>query len=193
MRLDFYDLFENWEIAIAKKLVTNHIQNWKCLRLVDYEDIMWECLSHWHMVKGTYSGEKNASRQTYMGRILRNKLQDIIRRQNTDKRKIWHQTVPLEEEIEDDENSPTLLSQLDAELAKETYRDSCTSLDLHIGFEVAKRDLNSKQQHICDLLQNDHSISHISKILATPRSTIYDEIERIRKIFESAGLGDYLK
>jgi predicted DNA-binding protein YlxM (UPF0122 family) len=84
------------------------------------------------------------------------------------------------------------LDRLDAELTTETYRDSSISIDLRIDLENAKRSLNSKQQEICDLLQKNNSISDISKILATPRSTVYDEIRRISKIFEKVGLREYL-
>ena len=190
---NFFGSFHDWEIAIARKLVSDHMREWECLRQVDYEDLVWECVSHWYMVKNTYDERKNASRQTYMGRIIQNKLQDIIRKQTTDKRKIWHHTISLEEKIDDEKDSPTLLDQLDADLATETYRNPSESLDLRIDLENAKMNLNPKQRKICDMLMKDHSITDISKILATPRSTIYDEIKRISRIFEDGGLANYFR
>ena len=107
MRQFYYDLFKSWEIAVAIKLVDDYIQKWQCLRKGDFEDILWECMSHWYMVRGEYSPNREASPKTYMGTVIRNKLQDIIRRQSSDKRQIWHHTVSLDEQLGNDEDSPT--------------------------------------------------------------------------------------
>ena len=102
-------------------------------------------------------------------------------------------TISLEAKIGEYKDSPTLLDELDVDFSIETYRDPSDSLDLQIDLENAKRHLNLRQQKICNLLQHDHSITDISKILATPRSTIYDEIKCIGRIFENAGLAEYLR
>jgi RNA polymerase sigma factor (sigma-70 family) len=191
----FYYLssFQDWEIAIAKKLVNDHIRKWECLRLVDFEDILWECLSHWHMVKGTYSGEKNASCRTYMGRIIRNKLRDIIRRQTAVKREICQHSISINKIIGEDMDSPTLLEQLSSEPPANSSYSPGGEFDKRIDLENVMRRLNPKQKRLCELLMAEPTITQISKCLETPRSTIYDEIERIRKIFENTGLKDYLE
>ena len=193
MRFNFFGCFQDWEITIAKKLVNDYVENWNCLSRNDYEYILWECLEHWHEVRGNYSSNRGASRQTYMGRIIRNKLQDIVRRQSADKREILQHVVRFEMKLGNDEDSPTLFDQQYLELAEDAPHDPVKAIDKRNEISKVMGMLTPRQTRICEMLMSEPTITEISKCLATPRSTIYDEIKRIRKIFEDAGLKDYLK
>ena len=192
MRQFYDDLFHDWEIAVAKKLINDYILKWHCLRRGDFEDILWECLLHWYEVKGYYSPDRGASMRTYMGRVARNKLQDIIRRQSMDKRKILQYTISIEEKIGNDEDSRTLFDQLISSPSAEAKCDPVTDIDKQIDISRIMKKLNPRQKRLCEMLESGYSMTEISECLETPRSTLYDEIKQIRKIFEDAGLKDYL-
>ena len=50
------------------------------------------------------------------------------------------------------------------------------------------------QQRLCQLLGEEGlSIKEAAERLRIPRGTLYEEIKRIRRIFDQQGLGNYLK
>jgi hypothetical protein len=50
-----------------------------------------------------------------MARVIRNKLTDLVRERGSDKRKIAHLTISLDEPLGDDEDSPALIDKIDAQ------------------------------------------------------------------------------
>ena len=70
-----------------------------------------------------------------------------------------------------------------------------TVLDIHLKIDLAEtvRKLNRRQKEICSLLQKGLTVTEVSSRRSMPRSTIYDEIGRIREIFQKKGLEDYLE
>ena len=67
-------------------------------------------------------------------------------------------------------------------------------LQLKIDLSKALQKLTPKQKKLCHLLKEEgFTIKQLSEYLKTPRSTVYDEIERIKKIFMREDLEDYLK
>jgi RNA polymerase sigma-70 factor (ECF subfamily) len=63
--------------------------------------------------------------------------------------------------------------------------------DLHGDLAVVLGRLTDRQRDICDQLLRE-SVSPAARELGLPRSTVRDEIARIRVVFEEAGLGEYL-
>jgi predicted DNA-binding protein YlxM (UPF0122 family) len=54
--------------------------------------------------------------------------------------------------------------------------------------------LNPKQKKLCYLLgQKGITIKEVSELLKTPRTTVYDEIKRIRAVFMKEGLNEYIE
>jgi RNA polymerase sigma-70 factor (ECF subfamily) len=54
--------------------------------------------------------------------------------------------------------------------------------------------LTPAQQRLCQLLGEEGlSIKEAAERLRIPRGTLYEEIKRIRRIFDQQGLGNYLK
>ena len=54
--------------------------------------------------------------------------------------------------------------------------------------------LTPAQQRLCRLLGEEGlSIKEAAERLRIPRGTLYEEIKRIRRIFDQQGLGNYLK
>jgi len=48
-------LFEDWEIAVAKKLVDQFKRKWRCFAKDDFEDLLQECLSHWYFRRDKFT------------------------------------------------------------------------------------------------------------------------------------------
>lgn len=192
-RLNYGDLFQDWEIAIAKRLINDFRREWKCLRYEDPEDLLQDCLSQWQQVKPEFDSNRGANWQTFMATIVRNRLVNIVRGLVTDKRKMHSQALALDEPIGDGENSATLLDTIENSALDYRASESIESHCLNIDVAGATQQLSSRQRKLCDLLSQGFGIAEISRILKTPRGTIYDELRRIRTLFEDAGLREYLK
>ena len=149
---------------------------------------MQECLIHWLSIREDFDPTHGASQNTFMGRIIRNKLMDLVREREADKRKVTYAAVSLHEPQGNDEGSPAL---------EETLTDSRHAISLQIELKLdltsVLQKLTPKQKKLCHLLKEDGlNIKEVSQCLNTPRSTIYDEMKRIRKVFLKEGLDEYL-
>lgn len=194
MSQNYKGLFNDWEIAIAKKLVGEFQRKWKYLEEEDFEDLFQECLIHWLFTRDSYDSTHGASQKTYMGKVVRNKLTDLIREREADKRKISQFTVSLDEPLGNEEDAPSLIEKIDEKTISDSPQDTFLQVQLKIDLSKAMMKLTPQQKKICHLLGNDgFSIMQVSEYLKTPRSTIYDEIKRIRNIFMKENLEDYLK
>ncbi len=194
MSQSYSGLFQDWEIAVAKKLVNEFQKRWICLEQEEFDDLLQECLTHWFFAKGRYNASRGASQKTFMARIIRNKLTDLVRERETDKRKVAHVSVSLDESIGEGADSPTVLDTLDEETAVGGSRDSFSKISSKIDLSKALQKLSPQQRKLCQLLREEEfTITEASQYLNAPRSTIYDELKRIRKIFEKERLNEYLE
>lgn len=182
MGLNYGDVFADWEIAIAKKAVSRFQANYPWLRGLDFDDLLQECLIHWYLNRGRFRESKGASIKTYMAKVLNTQLQLILRRELYDKRKASHLAESLEKPL--GEGRGTLADIIPAD-------EHTTEVGMRIDIESALRVLTPLQREICKLLGQDYPIKKIAEILGKPRSTIRDEIKRIRKLFSQKGLKDY--
>jgi len=99
--------FENWEIAVAKNVVSSFLKSNK-IREYTLDDLLQECLLHWYQKRGKYRSDRKATRQTFMGHILRRRLQEILREHLADKRKVNQVAGPIvvrSEESDSDEDT----------------------------------------------------------------------------------------
>lgn len=194
MNLHYGGLFEDWEIAVAKKLVEEFRRRWKCLCREDFEDLLQECLTHWYFAKDEYDHKLGASQTTFMRRITQNKLMDLVRKQEADKRKMAYLAVSLDEPLADDEDDHTLIDKIDESAATDIPQDHFLEIHLKVDLSEALQKLTPQQKKLCHLLgERGLTVKETSEYLKTPRSTIYDELKRIRKIFMKEGLQDYVK
>jgi len=187
-------LFQDWEMAVARKLVNEFQERWTCLGREDFDDLLQECLTHWFFAKDRYNASQGTSEKTFMGKVIRNKLTDLVRERETDKRKIAHLSVSLDEPIGDDMDSLTLLDTLHEETIAKTSGDFFSKMSPKIDLYKAMQKLSPQQKQLCQLLgEEGFTITEASEYLKTPRSTVYDELKRIRKIFEKEQLNEYLE
>lgn len=194
MSQNYRGLFQDWEIAVAKKLINEFQERWSCLEREDFDDLLQECLTHWYFAKDDYDPGRVASQKTFMGRIIRNKLTDLVREREADKRKIAHLSISLDEPLGDDEDSPALIDKIDDGSINDASHNHFLEIQLKIDLSKAVQKLTPQQKSLCRLLgEKGLTVKEASEYLKTPRSTIYDELKRIRTIFMKEGLEDYLK
>ncbi len=191
-RLKYGDLFQSREIAVAKKLVNEYIRNWDCLKEYEFDDLLQECLTHWYLKKNRYRSGKGASPQTFMGRVLQNRLVDIVRLRQTDKRKVNYDTLSLDDRIASDEDAETFLDMVEESDAPSEPFERETATLAKIDIAKTSRNLTERQQRLCSLILEGFNVSDASEVLGTPRTTLYDELERIREVFAKKGLAEYL-
>jgi RNA polymerase sigma-70 factor (ECF subfamily) len=189
MNRNYGQLFEDWEIAVAKNLVNEFRETQTCLQREDFEDLIQECLTHWFFVKDSYDATREASAQTFMGRVIRNKLTDLVREQKADKRKVSHLAGSIDEHLGNDDDDAVLEDKI-----ANKHQVPILEIQLKIDLSKVLQKLTPKQKELCHLLGPvGLSIKEASECLKTPRTTIYDEIKRIRTLFLKEGLGEYLK
>jgi RNA polymerase sigma-70 factor (ECF subfamily) len=184
MGLVFGDPFADWEIRIAKQVVGRFLAKNSWLKGLDFDDLIQECLIHWYKQRIKFQRDKGASRKTFMAKVLSNRLQMILREQLTDRRRAFHQAESLEKLQAEEETSP-----LKSNPAYEDFSD----LSLRLDMEFILKTLTPRQREICALLEQGYPITKIAAMLGKPRSTIYDEIIRMREVFSERGLQSYLK
>jgi RNA polymerase sigma-70 factor (ECF subfamily) len=198
MGTKYEGVFEGWEIGVAKEMVGKTQAKRPCLQRDDFEDLLCECLEHWLSVRDRYKTDRKASRRTFMARVVRNKLSDLVRQREADIRKAIYVAESLDEPLKDAKDGSgdetTLLDRIDPGTIPTIPREPLSRVPLQIDLSKTLGCLTGRQRKICDLLaEPDATVAEVSRCLKTPRTTLKDEIKRIRAIFEKAGLGDYLR
>jgi RNA polymerase sigma-70 factor (ECF subfamily) len=127
-----------------------------------------------------------------MNHVVRHYLLDITRRAAAKKRKGERSMASLNEPIiRETEESDDLT--LEETVPDKTSATRLAWLPLQIDLATVLTRLTPQQQAICRLLTEGETVTVISRSLKVPRTTLYDEIKRVRRIFRDAGLKDYLE
>lgn len=187
----YQGLFQDWEIGVAKNVIERFRKQWKCLELEGFDDLLQECLTHWHFSKDDYDPAAGANERTFMSRVVEHKIQHIIEKLTTDKRKVASESVSLDERISDEEDSPTFLDQLSEDEKHASNLHVSAELKIDISQTIQK--LTPQQRELCRLLSEEGlNIKQASEALKTPRGTLYEDIKRIKAIFQKDKLHEYL-
>jgi RNA polymerase sigma factor (sigma-70 family) len=183
----------NWEIATAKKLVSEYRRKHRILEREEFEDLMQECLAHWIVARRRIPPGPDPDPRppvSYMAQVLRNKLTDMVREMTADKRAGDPGALSLDAPLDGTDDGITLGDE-QADPAASGEMDS-----RHARIDLARvmALLTPAQQRLCQLLGEEGlSIKEAAERLRIPRGTLYEEIKRIRRIFDQQGLGNYLK
>ena len=94
MGQDYRGLFQAWELAIATKLVREFRATSHALQREEIDDLLQEVLLHWYYARGSHDPQGKASIRTYMTRVVRNKLIDLLRERESDKQIVNILTLP---------------------------------------------------------------------------------------------------
>ena len=164
---------------------------WSYLKKEDFLDLMQEVLAHWHFVRDRYDSTRDASKATFMAKVVRAKLQEIVRSLSAMKRKADQTAVSLDEPFSKEEDARTLIEEISEE--KPTPADIVSQKELKEKMRKANRKLTPEQKAICRLLKDGLDVTKISRKLHKHRSSIHYQIKRIKGVFEAEGLNEFLK
>ena len=185
MAQEWGNAFEDWEVAVANKVVVNFMRSREWMRTVGQEVLVEEALSHWWEKRGTYRPDGGANKKTYMARVTQNRLIDIERKLLADAQKVKTSTGVLDRSASGETSS----SEDVADPASER-RLKATDIRTDLGKALGR--LSPRQREICQGLMEERSPVEMAKRVKMARSTLYEEISRIRAIFKQEGLKEYI-
>ena len=194
MGCNYEELFEDWEIGIVTRLIGKFQRRWTCLKQESFEDLLQECLCHWHFSKNSHDPQGEASQKTFMARIIGNKLIDLVRERESNKRRVAHLAVSLNGPAGTDEDSCALIDTVHQGSMGDIHPDPFKQIELRLDLSIMLCRLTPRQKELCLLLGEEGlTVNEASGRLKVPRTSLYDEIKRIRAIFRSEHLDEYLK
>ncbi len=151
---------------------------------------MQDCLTHWFFVKDKYEPGHEATIKTFMERVVKYRLLNIVEERGRLKRKVSYNSISLDGLLEDKQSK----------FAEKFLKVEGDALDLLMKSELpealskALEKLSFKQKELCRLLGEEGlNVKQASRHLGLPRSTLQEEIKRIRNIFRDEGLEEYLE
>ncbi|MBI5907599.1 MAG: hypothetical protein HY853_03310 [Burkholderiales bacterium] len=106
---------QGWEIAVTKKLIGEFRQRSRSLYREEFDDLMQECLLHWLNVRERIAADSGGPPIGYMARVIRNKLIDLARADEADKRRGDQETVSLDDTVGESEDASTFADLVDTE------------------------------------------------------------------------------
>jgi len=191
---DYRGLFQPWELAIATKLVRDFRATSHALQHDEIDDLLQEVLLHWYHARASHDPAGKASIRTYMARVVRNKLIDLVRERESDKEIVNSLTVPTEFAPEGEPRRDTEEAEVDLPEPDDTREHRDAEQSLHLDLERALTHLTPRQRELCRLLlEQELTMVEASQRLGVPRSTLYEDLKHIRAIFTALGLAMYLR
>ncbi len=145
---------------------------------------------HWFFIKDQYRPESGASERTFLNRITRNKIADLIRRREANVRKVSYVSESLDAMGEDEESISAKEKIL---MVEEQTVQKISAADLPDAVARATAGLSFRQKQICRYLSEGMSQVKVGEIMKIPRATLQDEIRRIREAFLKEGLEEYIR
>lgn len=189
MSCQYGDFFEEWEVELVRNRIRRFRRKWVCLQKEGEDDLLQECLIHWYINRKSYNPLREVSRRGFMIRVVQNRLMDIVREKDADKRRVscFSRDLPS---CEGDFTLPFLQDSRENHISS---TDFTGAFDLKLDLNRVVQQLNPRQRQICHALGKlGLSAREVSRLLKISPNTLYREIKRIRDRFEQAGLQDYL-
>lgn len=165
-------------------------RDYTCLRHESFDDLLQECLIYWFFVKDQYRPEAGASERTFLNRITRNKLADLARFEGRNKRRVFSMSESLDAMDSDDESIGKKERIL---MVEEQTISKITAADLPDAMARATADLSFRQKQLCRYLSEGMSLVKAGEKMGIPRTTLQEEVKRIREAFRKEGLEEYLR
>lgn len=193
MGLKYEEVFEDWEIAIAVRLVSRFRAERRVLEREDFEDLLQECLAHWYSSRDKYDPSRDASRQTFMSRVLTNKLKDLAKARTRDMRRASYEAVSLDAPIREDEPGRTFLDLIDDAAAEVAPEEPIVMIPFRMRLKKAWARLSGREQELCRLRMDGLDMTKAMKAMGISKDKAYEMRKRIQKIFEQEKLRGYFK
>lgn len=161
-----------------------------CLKYEDFEDLLQECLIHWFFIKDKYRADAGASERTFLNRVTRHRLVDISRVKGAYKRKSNYMSESLDGM---NEEKGTNAKKEKALMVEQRVIEEINSADLPDALASAMAGLTFRQKQICRWLSEGMSLVKAGEKMGIPRTTLQEEVKRIREVFRKEGLDEYLQ
>ena len=128
-----------------------------------------------------------------MAEVVQNKLKDEAGKLNSQKRIMSVIAESLNTPVNDEHDSKERIDLVKNDgLVHRDYQNH-EAVELRSAVSRVLANLNPKQNNICNLLTEGYTKVEIAELLSTKRTTLNDEINRIKKIFAREGLKEFLK
>lgn len=162
----------------------------------DVPDLEQELMFDLHRRLPRFDRSK-AKKTTFIARVVEHRIATILEERKAGKRDYRRVGHSLNERIDYGEGDWSI--EKSANVDQEDYwrQRGCSSRslieigDLGVDLAVLLENLPEDLRDLC-LRLTRQTITEVSKETGVPRSTIYDALKRIRNLFESAGLREYL-
>jgi len=178
--------FEPWEDGEVINLVNRYRVLWPCLARESFKNLVQECMMAWWLAKKKHDPETGWINGGLMKAVVVRALRDKKDYLLAEKRKaaLWQSS--LDETISGSESSTTFL---ELKSNDKDYADNLqASIDRNGDIEMAKQKLSPKQLQLCCLIEQGLSITEAGRVLEVHRDTCYEELRRVKAIFEAEGL-----
>lgn len=159
------------------------------MRKEGFEDLLQECLIHWFFMKDRYRPESNASERTFLNRVTRNKIADLIRRRETNKRKVLYVSKSIDGMGGDEQSINTKEKLL---MVEEQIMSKISAANLPEAMAKATAGLSFRQKQICRYLSEGMTQVKVGEVMKISRGVLRNEIKYIREAFRKVGLEEYL-
>ncbi len=140
------------------------------------DDLLQEVLLQWLTQRERFSGDRGASIQTFFRNVAKNHLADIYREQTADKRGGHFHTLSLNQPVGDEESDGDELGDFVPD-----PQDVASEVEGEIERDRILAFLTPRQRELAEGLAQDYSVSEMSKKMGVPRTTLNDELSRIRR------------
>ena len=187
-QLNYRNVLESWELRIIECEVSTYCGHGKAFPEDEREDVIQELVIRWVSERDKWRADRKASRQTFMRAVVRNDLRDLAEGRQAQKRRTLDRAVSLHEPADDDPDGPLLEEVLPDEKAADDHR-----IGRRVDLARALGELTSRERQVADLLTQGYTVTAAADRLGLARSTVSDEVARIRQLFERRGLRKYFK
>lgn len=176
------DSLETWEVDLVQREVAAFERRAR-LRWSGTEDLVAEAQIAWWRQRNRYDPGRSASKETFLKRVVRHALKDVLKAEQTLARTAASRAVSLDAVMPGD--SDRTLNDAIAD-ADDDFRDVVFDLDLQ---GVLQR-MTSRQRAVIQGRLAGEQTSALAEHLGVHRDTIYEELKAIRRIFRVEGLFD---
>lgn len=145
---------------------------------------------HWLFTKNQYRPESGTTPRTFLNRVIRHKLADLIKYEKRNKRKLSHMSESLDEADEEGQSGHLKERSL---MVENRVIEEISIEDLPAALDRAMANLSFRQKQLCRLLSEGMSQVEAGAKMNIPRTTLQEEIKRIRDVFRAEGLEEYLR
>ena len=185
------DGFELWEMDAAWAVVNSFLAARGPLSNLTVEDLLQEALLTWWSERHKYSASRGATPQTFLNRVVTNRLRDLRREELDVKRSGDRNALTLD--LADDEQPFAHRVFIEDGVASNNPEQAAEAAELAARLARARHRLSARQRVIAAGLAEDKTRTELSRELNVSRMTIYSDLDGIKRVFREEGLEEFLE